>query len=254
MPGGGFSLFPKVFSTAAYELAFRNPTQIINSYQVTAFFSFVGMGLSIFITSLLAYSLSRSNFKFKNILMFYVFFTMLFNGGLVPSYILNTRYLHLDNSIWIYIIPALVSPFTVIVMRTNFKQIPESLIESAKMDGASELFICFRIVMPLSVPVLATMAFLFFVGKWNDWSTSMLYIRQPRLYSLQFLLQRILRELDYLKQLAREDPMAAMELEMFPSESFRFAMALIASGPVLVIFPFFQKYFSKGLTIGAVKG
>lgn len=249
----GFSLFPKEFSLEAYQLAFKNPTQIIQSYKVTILFSVLGCIMSTLIMCLMAYALSRSVYRFRKFFSFFAFFTMLFSGGLVPSYILNSRYLHLNDTIWIYILPSLVSAWNMIVLRTNFQKIPTALIESAKIDGASEYRICFQIVLPLSVPAIATIAFFYFVGKWNDWNTAVIYIRDINLYSLQYLLQRILREAEFLKQLSAEQ-MAQESQTVIPTESYRFAMALLAGGPVLVIFPFFQKYFSKGLTVGSVKG
>lgn len=250
---GGFSLFPKEFSLDAYRLALRNPGQLIRSYEVTIFFACVGTVLSVLMLGMLAYSLSRRSFRFRGALSIYVLFTMLFSGGLVPAYLMNVKYLHLNDTIWIYILPGLVSAWNLMIVRTNFQQIPESLIESAKIDGASEFRMCFGIVMPLSMPVLATVGFLFFVDKWNDWYTAVIYIKDTDLYSLQYLLQRILREAEFLKQLSSEN--AILEAgAVYPTESFRFAMALLASGPVLIVFPFFQKYFSKGMTLGAVKG
>lgn len=249
----GYRLWPKMMSTAAYKMAFRNPTQILNSYRVTIIYSTVSTILSVLFMSLLAYPLARSNFKFKKSITFYVFFTMLFNGGMVPNYLLITKYLSLGNTIWAYILPGLIGAWNVIIIRTNFQSVPESLIESAKLDGASELYICFRIVIPLCKPTLAAIAFLFLVPKWNDWMTSMLYIKDPSLYSLQYLLQKILQETEFLKTLA-ESGAAGSDNQLFPTESFKFAMALIAAGPVMIVFPFFQKYFAKGLTIGAVKG
>lgn len=250
---GGFSLLPREFSLDAFKTALRNPQQLLDSYKTTAIFTIAGMILSVTVLAMMAYSLSRPNYRFRKVLTFYAFFTMLFSGGLVPSYLLNVKYLGLFDSLWVYILPSLVSAYNLIIIRTNFQQLPQSLSESAKIDGANELYICFRIVMPLSVPVLATIAFLFFVGKWNDWFTAVLYIKSPSKFSLQYLLQRILREAEYLKQLASEN--AALDVgAVYPTESFRFAMALLASGPVLIVFPFFQKYFSRGLTVGAVKG
>ncbi|MBS5586073.1 MAG: carbohydrate ABC transporter permease [Clostridiales bacterium] len=250
---GGFSLVPQPFSTEAYQLAFRNPKQLIDSYKVTTIVSFAGMALHVFVMSIMAYSLSRRNFALRRVFTFLAFFTMLFNGGIVPTYLLITKYLQLKNTYWVYILPSVASAWNLIVLRTNFQQLPDALVESAKIDGASEYRICFSIVLPLSVPAMATIGFLYFVGKWNDWTTCVYYINKPYLYSLQYLLQRILREAEFLKQLSAEQ--AALEAgAQIPTESFRFAMAVLAAGPVLVIFPFFQKYFSKGLTIGAVKG
>ncbi len=248
----GYSLIPKVFSTAAYELAFRNPQQLIASYQITILFTIVSTFLAVLIMGVMAYPLSRPNFKLKGPITFFVFFTMLFSGGMVPSYLLNVKYLHLDNTFWVYILPGLVSAWNLIIIRTNYKGLPNELMEAAKIDGASEVYICFKIVMPLSKPVLASIGFLFLVAKWNDWQTSMLYITNPKLMSLQYMLQRILMETQFLKQLVQSGQI--MEQTTFPSESFRYAMALLAAGPVMLIFPFFQKYFAKGLTLGAVKG
>lgn len=247
----GYQLIPETFSTLAYSLTFRNMEQMIRAYGVTICFSVASTLLSTLVMGLLAYPLSRSNFLWKRQLNFYVFFTMLFSGGMVPTYLLITKTLHLQNSMWVYILPGLVSAYNVMIIRTNYRSLPSELIEAAKMDGASELFTCFKIVMPLSKPGLASVAFLFFVGKWNDWMTSMLYIKNPDLYSLQYLLQRLLSEMDFLKNAASQ---GMLDMATPPVETLRFAMALVAAGPVLVIFPFFQKYFAKGMTIGGVKG
>ena len=249
---GGYSLIPRVFSLESYELVFRNPSQILRSYEVNIIFTTISTALAVLVMGLLAYPLARPNYRFKSILSFFVFFTMLFSGGMVPSYLLIVRYLHLNDNLLVYILPGLVSAYSVMIIRTNYRSIPYELIEAAKVDGATELFICFRIVMPLSKPVLASIGFLFLVDKWNDWMTSMLYIRDPNLYSLQYLLQRILNEAEYLRQLAGAGSL--MGGEVFPTESFRYAMALVVAGPVLLIFPFFQKYFAKGMTLGGVKG
>ena len=248
----GYSLIPKVFSTAAYDLALRNPMKMVRAYAVTIFFTVAATALSTVVMALLAYPISRPNFLWRKQLNFLVYFTMLFSGGMVPTYVLLTGVLHIDNSILVYILPGLVNAYNVMIIRTNYQSIPDELIEAAKIDGAKELFICFKIVVPLAKPGIASVAFLFLVTKWNDWMTSMLYIRNPDLYSLQYLLQRLIREADYLKQ-ATEMGTYVGEMVM-PTETLRFAMAIIAAGPVLVAFPFFQKYFTKGMTIGGVKG
>lgn len=248
----GYSLIPKEFSTYAYELIFRNPGQMIDAYVVNIIFTLAATVLSTLVMALLAYPLARPNFLWKKQLNFLVYFTMLFSGGMVPSYLLITNVLHLNDTIWVYILPGLVSAYNVMIIRTNYRAIPDELIEAAKIDGAKELFICFKIVVPLSKPGLASIAFLFLVGKWNDWMTSMLYIRNPKLYSLQYLLQRLLKEIDFLKSATE---LGALDAGVtLPTETLRFAMALVAAGPVLIIFPFFQKYFTKGMTLGGVKG
>lgn len=248
----GYRLWPAKFSTKAYEMIFSDPTQIINSYRTTIIFTTVATALAILIMGVMAYPLSRSNYKHRKFVTILVLFTMLFNAGMVPNYLLIVKYLKLNNTIWVYILPGLVGAYNLIVIRTNYRSLPKELIESAKIDGASEIRICFQIVMPLCKPVLASIGFLFMVNKWNDWMNSMLYITKPQLYSLQYMLQRILNEAAYLKQMAEAGTL--MGGEVFPTESFRYAMALVAAGPVLCIFPFFQKYFAKGMTIGSVKG
>lgn len=251
----GYSLLPSEWSLAAYKYAFRNPTQVLDSYQVTIFTSLVGSLLGVLVMALMAYPLSRANFIFKKPITFFIFFTMLFGGGLIPTYILNTQYLGLGNNIWVYILPSLASAWYIIVMRTFFQQIPPALAEAAKIDGASELRIFFSILLPLSKPVLATVFFMTLVAKWNDWQTSLIYIRDAELYTLQYMLQRILNEVEFLKNISQNMSELNINLNVdVPTEPMRFAMVIIAAGPMLVVFPFFQKYFTKGLTVGAVKG
>lgn len=250
-----FTLFPKQVSLAAYRMVFKNPTRILDAYKVTAFYSVVGTVGSLAVMAMFAYSLSRPNFKMKGVLTFILFFTTLFSGGLVPSYILNTKYLGLGDSIWIYILPGMISAWNVIVIRTNFKGLPNELFEAAHLDGASELRVCFTIVIPLSTPVLASVGFLDFIGRWNNWYTSQIYIRTPSLYSLQYVLKLILDDIEMLQQMVEESGLdEEMQNQLNNLESMRFAMAVVAAGPMLLVFPFFQKYFAKGMTLGAVKG
>ena len=248
----GYRLIPAKFSTRAYEMVFSDPTQILNSYRTTMIFTVVATFLAVLVMGVMAYPLARTGYRHRKIVTAMVLFTMLFNAGMVPNYLLIVKYLKLNNTIWVYILPGLVGAYNLIVIRTNYRSLPQELIESAKIDGAGEYRICFQIVMPLCKPVLASIGFLFLVNKWNDWMTSMLYITKPELYSMQYMLQKILKEAAYLKQMAEAGML--MGGEVFPTESFRYAMALVAAGPVLVIFPFFQKYFTKGMTLGSVKG
>ena len=248
----GYSILPKHIDFAAYKYVFKNSKSILNGYKVTIFYSVIATVLSVLIQSMCAYPLSKRKLRGKRGISFYLYFTMLFSGGMVPTYILITQYLHLGDTIWVYIIPSLVSPWNVFMMRTFFSGLPYEIFESMKVDGASEYNIFFKTVLPLSKPVLATIALLTFLGKWGDWNTSMLYINNESLYSLQYLLQRILQNMDLLKQMQGfSQATSAVEV---PSETVRMAMAVIVAGPALVIFPFFQKYFVKGLTVGAVKG
>ena len=248
----GYSLIPGKLSFEAYKQVFQNPTQLINSYKTTIIFTVISTLFTIICTTMTAYPLSRSNFKYKKQLTWYIFITMLFGGGLVPSYLINTNLLHLDNTIWIYILPGLVSAWNVIIVRTFFQGIPESLAEAAKIDGAGEFYTFIKIMIPLSTPVMATIGFLHAVGAWNNWNTALIYIKDPELYSLQYMLQRILRETEFVNKMAMEN--AGFADYQVPTEGIRYATAVLAAGPMIIVFPFFQKYFTKGMTIGAVKG
>lgn len=248
----GYSLFPKNFSLEGYKYVFKNPTAIFNAYKVTTIFSVGAMVLSVLFMSMLAYPLSRKFMSGRRTWALLLYFCSLFSGGLVPTYILNTQYLHLADTYWIYILPTLVSPWYVFMLRTFFANIPDAVHESAYMDGANEFQILFRIVMPMSKPAIATVALFTFLGKWQDWYTSMLYINDPDMISLQYLLQRMMNN---IKMLQEQSPMTEsfMNVADIPAETAQMAMAMVVAGPVLIIFPFFQKYFVKGVTVGAVK-
>lgn len=252
--GVGFQLIPEEFSLDAYKMIFANPKTVLDAYETTIFYSVVGTLASLVVMAMLAYSLSRREFKLRNVLTFVLFFTTLFSGGMVPSYILNTRYLGIGNTIWIYILPGMVSAWNVIVIRTYFQSLPKELFESARLDGASELGICFRIAVPLSTPVLASVGFLKFIAAWNNWNTSQVYIKKPELRSLQYLLQQILNNIRMLEQMMEQGMASGAEEMIANLESMRYAMVVVAAGPALLIFPFFQKYFAKGMTLGSVKG
>ncbi len=252
----GYKLIPAKFSVEAYKYVFRSPQQLLDSYKITIIYSAIATVLGVVVMAMMAYPLSRPNYRYKRIVTFFIFFTMLFSGGLIPTYIWVTRYLHLGDTIWVYILPCLVNAFHIIVIRTFFQGLPPSLVESAKIDGARELQIFFKIVIPLSKPVIATISLLTLLARWNDWNTALIYIKSKELYSLQYLLQKILREAQFVKDMADSTPIAGLDLDLskLPSETIRFAMCLVAAGPMLIVFPFFQKYFAKGLTVGAVKG
>ena len=251
----GYKLIPKTWTLEAYRFVFRNPKSIINAYKITAIEAFLGTFISVLVMAFCAYPLSRKNYVLRKPTMFFILITMLFSVGMVPAYIINTKYLHLGNSIWIYILPGMVNSFQVIIFRTFFSSLPDSLIESAKIDGAREITIFFKIITPLSKPVVATIALLQLLDRWNVWMPSLLYVTKSEYYTLQYLLQRILKEAEFIKNMMMEGiNVAGVTDQKLPNESARFAMCLIATGPMLVVFPFFQKYFTKGLTIGAVKG
>lgn len=248
----GYQLISKEWSVSAYAYVFQNPRAILNAYKVTAFFSFVSMILSVLLMAMMAFPLTRKEIKGRRVLSFYLYFTMLFSGGLVPTYILITKYLHLNDTIWVYILPSLISPWYIFMIRTFFQDLPEEMFESVKLDGGTNYTVFFRFVIPLSKPVLATVALLVFLGKWNDWNTALLYIEDENLMSLQYLLQRLMKNIELLRSLGNQTTI--ISTENIPSETVRMAMAVVAAGPALVVFPFFQKYFVKGLTVGSVKG
>ena len=247
----GYSFFIRDFDISSYKYVFASADIILNAYGVTFLFSFLSMVLSVLAMSMLAYPLSRSIMPGRKGISFFIYFTMLFNGGLVPTYILITRYLHLGDTLWVYILPSMISPWYVFMMRTSFQGIPEAIIESAYIDGASEYRIYGQFVLAMSKPVLATVALFTFLNKWNDWYTCMLYIDNDKLTSLQYLLQKIILDIQLLKE--SEFAMSMGDVEI-PGEGIRMALAVVVAGPALVVFPFFQKYFTKGMTVGAVKG
>lgn len=249
----GYRFIPIKIDFSAYKYILQNPKQILNAYWVTALSTVIGTFISLMVMSLVAYPLSRTNFKGRKGITFYLFFTMLFNGGLVPSYILITQYLKLGDTFWVLIIPGLVNVWHVILLRTFFQNLPISIFESAKLDGASELKIYSIIVLPLSKPVLATVALFGVLARWNDWYTVLLYIRSTELETLQFLLQKIIMNIQLMRDNMNVIPDGMLVTEL-PSETARMAMVILAAGPMLVVFPFFQKYFVKGLTVGSVKG
>lgn len=252
----GYRLIPRSLDFTAYKMVFESPQQIIDSYQTTTFAALTGTLLGTLVMAMLGFALSRSQYKLRKPLAFFVFFTMLFGGGLVPSYILINQYLKLGDTVWVYIFPTLATGFHIIIFRTFFMGLPTALFESAKIDGARELTIFFRIVLPLSKPVLATIALIGLLSRWNDWYTALIYIRTPSLYSLQYNLQKILLEVQWLQDNYDKLPPGLMveELSAMPSETLKMAVVIIVAGPMLCIFPFFQKYFTKGLTVGAIKG
>ena len=249
----GFKVFPQTLSLDAYKYVFEKPKAIIDAYKVTITYSFLGTLLSTLLMAMIAYPLSSPKMRYRKQLSFYLYFTMLFSGGLVPSYILITQYLHLDDTIWAYILPCCINPWYVFMMRTFFTDLPYSLVESMKIDGASEYRVFFTLIVPLSKPIIATVALFVLLLRWNDWNTAMLYIDNQELVSLQYLLQKLLRDTQFMAENAST---ANVELDPgdVPTMTLQMAMAMLATGPALIFFPFFQKYFVKGMTVGSVKG
>ncbi len=244
----GYRLYPVGFTTFAYTYILKNPQQILGAYGVTALVTIVGTFVGLLVCSLLAYPLARKDFKFRGVLSFYVFFTLLFNGGMVPFYILVTQYLGLKDNLLALIMPYLATAWFVLILRTSFAQLPTELLDAARIDGAGEWRIFFRIVLPLSKPVLATIGLFFVLRYWNDWFLALLFIDKPALFPLQYLLQVLMRNMSVLAS----NPQTMGE--PIPTQSARMAMAVLASGPALFVFLLLQKYFVRGITIGGLKG
>ena len=245
----GYTLIPRTFSSFAYEYVLGDPEQIIRAYGVTITVTTIGTLSGLLIMSLLAYALSRNQFMFRRALNFCLLFTMLFSGGLVPFYILVTKYLNLDNSLAVLILPYLVSPWFVFLLRTFFRALPLELIYSAKIDGASELRIFFQIIIPLSKPALATVGLFLILRYWNDWWMSLLFIRNRKLHPIQLMLYNVLMNIKAIEANPGNIHMMAP-----PAETVRMAMAVLAAGPVSFAFLFLQKYFVRGIMIGSLKG
>ncbi|MEG0353231.1 MAG: carbohydrate ABC transporter permease [Cellulosilyticaceae bacterium] len=250
----GYSLFPKEFSMEAYKFILESPETIMRSYWVTIKVCAVGTMLSLFIMSLCAYPLSRKDFKYRNAISFYIFFTMIFSGGLVPTYIWVSKYLNLGNNFWVLVLPAVVSPWYLMLMRTFFQTIPYEIIESATIDGAGELEIYCKIIIPLAKPALATVGLFTLLGFWNDWFRGLLYIEDQSLVTLQYMLHKMMANIQELQNAMASGVGVSVDMTNLPNESARMAMCVLAAGPMIFVFPFFQKYFVKGLTVGSVKG
>lgn len=250
----GFKVIPREISLDAYKYIFASKGTISRAYGVTIFVTVVGMLLSTFVVAMYAYPLSRRDFKYRKIFTFIAFFTMLFSGGTVAGYMVTTGILHLKNSIWVLILPYVMNAWHVIVMRSFYSMsIPSAIIEAAKIDGANEYKIYFGLILPLSLPGLATIALFATLTYWNDWWLPILYITEPAKYNLQYLLQQMISNIQNLSENSATMGGASAELANIPKESARMALCIIATGPILIVYPFFQKYFIQGLTVGSVK-
>ncbi len=248
----GYQFLPSEFSLEAWKYVLQSPKQIMKAYGVTIFVTIFGTLCSLLLTSMLAYASTRRDFIAHRPISFLIFFALLFSGGMVPTYIMITKYLHLKDNILAMILPYLIMPWHVFLMKGFFADIPTSLIEAAKLDGASETRIFFNIILPISKPALATVGLFIAFTYWNDWWLSMLYVENPDLTSLQYYLYRIMNNIQFLTS-SMQSGNININMAGLPSETARMALCLLAAGPMLVIFPFFQKYFVKGLTVGSVK-
>ena len=251
----GYSFLPRNFTLYAYTYLFKsNATKVFRAYGITFFVTIVGTVISLLIGPMLGWVLSRKDYKRAKPLTFMVFFTMLFNGGVVPSYIMYTQVFHMKNSILALLIPTLLfNGFYIILYKNNFaSNIHPALVEAAKIDGAGELYIYFKIVLPLSLPILATIGLMVGLGYWNDWTNGLYYISDTKLYSLQQFLKSIIDNINTLATMATSADAAAAVAKM-PGTSIRMAMAVIGVIPIMVLYPFFQKAFIAGISLGGVK-
>jgi len=252
----GYRLVPGLVSLEGYAFLFRNQGLILRALGVSVFITVVGTSLGVVLNSLMGYVLSRREYKLRKFLVWLVFVPMVFSGGLVATYFIVSQFLRLSDTVWVLILPLAVSSFNVILCKTFFRAtIPDSLVESAKMEGASQFRIFFSIVFPLSLPVLATVGLFMSFAYWNDWFTAMLYIDNPSLLSLQAYLNRLLADINFLAQNAARMGMSqAQLLAAMPREAARMAIVIVAILPIACAYPFFQRYFVSGLMIGAIKG
>ena len=248
----GYSLIPGEFSLEGYAYIWMQRAQIFRAYGVTILVTLIGVLIGLSMTMLYGYALSRPQFPGKKFFSFYLFFTMLFNGGLVPTYILYTRTLHVKNTIWGLILPGLLmGAFNVILVRSFIQStVPEALVEAAEIDGAGQFQTFFKIVLPISKPIVATVGLFIGVGYWNSWQNGLYYITDNTLYSIQQLLYAMMKNIEYLASNA----VGSMSNVGLPTSTLRMAIAMVGLLPILIIYPFIQKYFVKGIAIGAVKG
>ncbi|MFC5407154.1 carbohydrate ABC transporter permease [Cohnella soli] len=251
----GYAFVPKKLSLDAYVYMVSSAATFLRAYGVSFLVTALGTGIGLLITSMLAYPMSRKDFKYHNVLAFFVFFTLLFSGGIVPSYILWTKYLHVKDTLAALIVPNLLTNgFHVLLIRNYYKNnVPVDLIESAQIDGASELRTFFRIMLPLSVPVLATVGLFMGLAYWNDWINALYFITKPQYYGIQNILIRLMNNIQFLKTSQASSILGANAVEL-PSTAIRMAMAVVGILPILFVLPFLQKYLTKGVVIGAVKG
>ena len=249
----GFTLIPKEFTTEAYQVLFTNSQKIIDAYRVTIMVTFFGTILSLIINSMMAFVVSRPNLFGAKFLNVYVLITMLFSGGMVPWYIICTRYLHLQDTYFALILPMVVSAWNIFLIRNYFKSVPNEMYESAKIDGARDFRIFWRIYLPLSKPVLAVVLLFSALGYWNDWWLGLMLINRAEMQPLQMLLRAIIANIQFVQTMDSSPQMMRM-MANIPGDGVRMALVIITTGPIILLYPFVQRYFVKGIMLGSVKG
>ena len=249
----GYRLIPRDLSLRAYEIIFERPTALINAYWVTIRITIMGTIFGTLFMAMAAFSLSRRDFSWRGPITFFFLFTMLFDAGIVPTYMLITQYLRLQNTLLVLFLPQMITAWFTILLITYMRQLSFELIECAKVEGAGEFYIFLRIAIPLSKPALATIALLLSLQLWNEWFSALLYITRRNLIPLQFWMQRVMRDIQFLLQ-HRDAMGTTIDFSQLPTETTRMAMAVLAAGPMMFVFPFFQRYFARGLQVGSIKG
>lgn len=249
----GYRIIPKNPTLASYKVLMANGSQMVRAYVNTIIVTVAGTCLSVFVNGLMGYVLSRRQLAGRRFLNMYVLLTMLFNGGMVTWYITCTQYLHLKNSLWALILPGIVGAWNIYLIRNYFAGIPEELWESARLDGASEFRTFGQIYLPLGKPVLATVVLFAALGYWNDWWRALMLIDDSTLYPLQMLLRVVISNIQYLQTMS-ENAMSLQLMASVPGEGVKMALVVVTTGPIILLYPFVQKYFVKGIMVGAVKG
>lgn len=251
----GYTLWPREFTFAAYKYLFQQTSQLTHAYGVSIVITVAGTVLGLYLNATMGYVLSRSTYRLRAFFTYMILITMLFNGGMISYYLVVARFLHLTDNILALILPPSVSAFNIIILRTFFKQsIPDSVVESARMDGAGQFRIFFQIVLPMSVPVLATVGLFLTFGYWNDWFNAMLFIDRNNLMPLQEFMMNVLQNVQFLQQNQAELGSSSMALiNSIPQQSAQMAVVVLSTLPLVCVYPFVQRYFVSGLTIGAVK-
>lgn len=247
----GYKLIPKTWSLEAYKYVFTNPTQLINAYKVTIIITVVGTSLGLLLMTMTGFVLNVKSFRYRSAVAFFFYFTTLFSGGLVPTYLLYVKYLGLKDSILAMIFPGMLSAWSIFLMRNFMKSIPDALYESATLDGANDFTIFWRIYVPLSGPALATVGLFAAIGYWNEWYNCQLYINNSELFTLQYYLRTVVNKANLSDVINSGKVVNTADL---PNQSIKMAVACLATGPILLFYPFAQKYFVSGLTVGSVKG
>lgn len=250
----GFKVIPDEPTLASYKILLGNSALIFNGYRITVFVTVVGTFLSIAVNGMMGYVLSRKHLAGRRILNLYVLLTMLFNGGMVPWYLVCTQYLHLKDTIWALIFPMVVSAWYIFLIRNYFTGVPEELWESAKLDGASEFVVFGRIYLPLATPVIATVVLFAALGFWNDWWLGLMLIDDSSKQPLQMLLRTMISNIQFLQTMSQQSSEVQAMLASVPGDGVKMAMVVITTGPIILLYPFVQKYFMKGIMVGAVKG